>query len=324
MLIRLFKGVLPSKLFLAVLISIVGWLPFFIWETPAEQKFTMEFISNFFVWANLQWCYVTHVTIFLLASVLSIYLVQFNFKYIVIDERTYLPASILILLSIFISKTPNAINILVLSIIWLMCYDILYAQAGFKISVKSMFNAGLLLAIGSLFIWQSIFLIPLIWALSFISNNFNIRGVLSIIVGFFTFWLLLFYGMFYFDIFNEFTENILAQIAWKKQYIGFSILEQIPLLLASVLILIGFLATLIGLSNKKIITRKYYSTFYLSVLLITILTVSIPQIPLEYFFLTTIPLTFVAANYLLQTRLKWIPNIIFALFFMGIALFWIL
>ena len=324
MIIKLFKGALPSKLILVIFISIIGWLPFLVWGSPPEQSFTIEIIAQFVSWISQQWSYSVHFIIFTLASLLSVYIVQFNFKYILIDQRTYIPAIISVLLAVFLTNSTHAISILFLSIIWLACFDILFSQAGMKISVKAMFNTGLIIAVCSLFMWQSVFLIPIIWILSFIINSFNIRGVLSIVVGFATICLLFFYILFYYEITSEFNAALIDLLKWKKTFIELSLRNYIPLMLSMTLIISGLLATLFSLNNKKIITRKYYSAFFLSILVISLGSFAIPQIPLEYLFITTIPLTFITSNYLLQSKLKWVPNILFLFFFLGIALFWII
>ena len=61
-----------------------------------------------------------------------------------------------------------------------------------------MFKIGLLIALGTLFHWFAVILIPLVWILSFVTNGLNIRGLLISLVGFITFWILFGYGLFLF------------------------------------------------------------------------------------------------------------------------------
>jgi hypothetical protein len=323
MILRLFKGVLPSKLFLVLLLAILGWAPLFIWDVAVMQNFTLPYFADYFVWVNNLWPWSVATTMLVLTSLQAIYIIQINFKYILIDQRTYMPALIFGLMSVFLVNSPNAIAVLVANLVLLACFDILFANSGLRISVKAMFNIGLLLAFSSMFLWQSVFLIPLLWVLSFVVNQFNIRGLLASAIGFFSIWLLYFYGLYLFsdvapfvlrltDLYNE--VKVLAELQFTTY---------IPVLTSSLLLLFGFLVSIFSLGNKKIITRKYYFTLSLSVTFIIVAVILLNRIPIEYLYLMVAPLSFMASGYLLQSKIKWIPDIVLLVFFAGVALFWV-
>lgn len=323
MILQLFKGVLPSKLFLILLLGVLGWAPLFMWDVTAEQEFTLIFFTDYFVWVNNLWPYSVSMTMLVLVTLQAIYIIQINFKYILLDQRTYLPALIFGLMSIFIVSSPNAIALLTASLVWLACLDILYANSGLKISVKAMFNIGLLLAFGSMFLWQVAFLIPLFWILSFVLNTVNVRGLLAIIVGFVSIWLIYLYGLFLISGMQPFVEEIAFYKSSVKNLGDNTLLSVIPLATSSLLLLFGFLVSLFSLGNKKIITRKYYFTLSLSIVLVILVTLLLKMLPFVYLYFALVPLTFMASGYLLQTRNKWIHDIVFLIFLTGIVLFWV-
>ncbi len=323
MIIRLFKGVLPSKLFLILFLAILGWAPLFIWNTAVNQDFTLPYFVNYFIWVNTLWPWSVATTMLVLTSLQAIYIIQINFKYILIDQRTYLPALIFGLMSLFLVTSPNAIALLMTNLVALACFDILFANSGLKISVKAMFNMGLLLALGSMFLWQAAFLIPLFWVLTFVVYQFNIRGLLASVVGFFTIWLLFFYGLYLFSEIDPFVGRVTVLYHNVKFLTDLRFNSLLPVLTSSVLLFLGFLVSLFSLGNKKIITRKFYFSLFLLVTAITVATLLVPRIPFEFLYVVVAPLSFMASGYLLQSRVKWIPDLVLLIFFAGIALFWI-
>jgi hypothetical protein len=226
-------------------------------------------------------------------------------------------------MSIFIINSPNAIATLTASLVWLACIDILYANSGLRVSVTAMFNIGLLLAFGSMFLWQVVFFIPLFWVLSFVVNQFNIRGLLATIAGFVTIWLIYIYGLFLFFEIQPFIEHITTLFHSVKEMADAKLMGMIPVATSSLLLLFGFLVSLFSLGNKKIITRKYYFTLSLSIVLIVLATLLLKKLPFVYLYFALVPLTFMASGYLLQSRWKWVTDIVFVVFLSGVVLFWI-
>ncbi len=321
MIIRLFKGVLPSNLLLTIFIAIICWAPVFFVETTVAQEFTLQSLTDAFAWLNAKWEYSTIVVILVLIVVQAMYIIQVNHKHILIEKRSYLPALISTLLYLFFIKSPVIVALLLSNLLWLICIDILFSNSNYVIGIKAMFKIGLLIALGTLFHWFAVILIPLVWILSFVTNGLNIRGLLISLVGFITFWILFGYGLFLFGDIELFFSELLEKMKIIEVPLSVS-MEYLPHLVASILTVMGFFATLFTLRSRKIIARKFFTTFFITIIYFIIIVIASIHASTDFLIFIIIPLTYTTSEYLLQSRSKWIPSIAFLTFIAGIALFW--
>lgn len=322
MIIRLFKGILPSKLFLIALVAILCWSPIYFFELPNTQTFIIQQFSNIFVELYNILPRSTAAITMLLVVIQSVYITQINHKHILIEQRSYLPALIFTLLTLLFIKSPILISLLLINLVWLTCLDLLYSSAGPRISIKAMFNIGLLVAAGTMFHWLSILLLPVIWILSSITNRFSIRGLVVATIGFVTLSLLMIYTQFLVGDPNTIITNFQFQITQTNITLTPKISDMLPHALTSLLLITSCIKVFFSLRSKKVITRKYYYTLFITIIL-ALPTILIEKVPIDFLYLTIVPLTFISSEYLLQSKSRWKPSILLMSMLTAVLIFWI-
>lgn len=321
MLVDFLKGISLSKLMSVILIGLICWVPFFFSPINISFDYAIPLIRDFLPDYLNSHAYYGNIMVIMLVGIQSLYIIRLNYKYILLNQRTYLPALISTLLSIFFSINQNIIGILTINLFWMFCIDILFNQTGTKLNLKSYFKIGILLAISSFFFWPAAILIPIVWFISFSINSQNLRGLFSVLIGFFVIWLFYFYISYFIDDTTSITAFFSGLINHRD--INETNINLVVFICPLLFILMGLISTLSSLRKQKIIIRKYYLSFLLFFLIIPIVSIWLYFIPFIFIYLIIVPASFFGTHYLLYSKNKWIKNIVFLIFLGGIAIFWI-
>ena len=324
MLLRLFKGVGPGTIFLVIVTLLLVWASAFI---NLQGRFSLYFdLDPMPLYGALSQLIGTRplpgviFTLFLV-SLMAFLMVNLNTYLFFINERTFLPAVIFILLSGLFPQY-QVLNPAIFGAMFLML-AIRRIMESHRVSgiAYEYFDAGIFIGTGSLFyanlIWFGLLLIVGIALL----RTINMREILISFIGLLTPFFLT-AGIYYLlerdlhELWSGFVYNIFGITG----NFEFSRLTIVTLLVIGFITLrsMGFLFMVIN--SKKIQSRK---TFYLLlwVLMIALaIYILLPPVSVEIIWIVGIPVSYLLAHYFVFVRKKFIPELFFSALFLLIAL----
>lgn len=319
MIVNFLKKVSLTRLILIFFIGVISWLPFFFFPLNVSFDYAIPPVRDFFQQYVSPQAFYIIILVFVIIQ--ALYAVRLNYKYILVNQPTYMPALIFIILSVFFATNPDIVGALISNLFWMICVDILFNQAVSDINIKSYSTVGVLLAIGAFFFWPVIALIPIIWIISFVINSRNLRGLFSVLTTFVAVWLLYFYISFFLDDLESI--NIFFNSLFLHK-VNVFINQSENLICPSLFIFAGVLSFLFSRTKQKIIIRKYYSSFIIILITITVISVWLYFVPYVFIYLTIVSTSFLGTLYLLSIKNIWVKNIMFLILLGGVVLYWVL
>ncbi len=258
---------------------------------------------------------------FSLVLLMSFMLVRFNTAVFFINERTFLPAVIYILLSGLFPQYQHMNPVLIGAVFLMLAARKIMDSYRFQGVAYDLYDAGLFVGTGSLFyadlIWFGLLIIIGIVLL----RTANFREILISVLGLATPYVLIF-GLYY--VLGKDISSLLSVI----QYNLFAsspdyIFTRITI---AVLFILGFLIFfsifhLLSLMNaKKIKSRKTFYLFLWLFFISGILYVILPSVSVEIIWITGIPVSYFMSHYFVFIRKKLISELFFILLFILIGI----
>jgi len=319
MLLRIFKSIQPSIIFLIILMTIGIWLNAFLNPGNSNFYFNEHPMPLYGVLTNLvsPVSFLGKLITMIIWVIHGLLLVRLNTKFFFINERTYLPAAVFILSACFIADLQSLNPVIISSIFLLITIErLIDSYRNTNISFNS-FDAGLLIGTGTLFYLNLGFFLLLIWIGLLILRPVNWREWVVPILGFCTpvilaaaiYYLLngdlfLFIGIirdnlvpFKYDI-TQFHYYFLGYLALLVAFASFQILRDII--------------------TKKIKSRKIFLIFWWVFSISAIVFFIVPWVSFEMIVFAFVPLSFLLTNYYLNIRVKWFGELTFLLFAGGL------
>jgi hypothetical protein len=324
MLLRTFKGTGPGVIFLIIVTLIAVWVsallnqrlhPRFIYESdPMPLYGLLKGLLN-----NSHTLGV--ILSFLLVSLMSFLMVNFNTTVFFIHERTFLPALFYVLLGGLFPDHQILNPVLPAAVFLIMA--IFRIMDGYHISgtAYNYFDAGILISTGSLFyanlIWFGVLVIIGIALL----RTGNLKEIAISLLGLLTPYLITF-GVYYVigknvgDLWRVLGDNLFS----KPTYYPFQALTIVALVFCGVLIFISLLKLLQQINNKKIKSRKTFSLLIWTFMISLIVYFALPSASIEIIWLTSIPVSYFLTHYFVFVKKKMVPEILFTMLFVFILL----
>jgi hypothetical protein len=324
MLLRLFKGTGPGVMFFIIITLVAVWISAFLnaqtdslspYETnPMPLYILMKIVigSNHFLGVLFS---------FSMVSLIAFLLVNFNTNVFFINERTFLPALIYILISGLFPKCQLLNPALPASIFLILAVIRIvdsYRKPG---TAYNFFDAGILISTGSLFyanlIWFGLLLIIGIAIL----RTGNFREIAISVIGLITPYLIAF-GIYYVTgldlaaLLSLIEDNLFGR---SGDFI-FSRLTIVVLIYTGLIILLSIVYLFMGLNSKKIKSRKTFSLLNWVFLISMAVYIVLPSVSVEIVWLTGIPVSYFLTHYFVFVKKKIVPEIFFSVLFALILL----
>ena len=256
---------------------------------------------------------------FLIVSLISFLIVNFNTTVFFINERTFLPALIYILLGGFFPD-HQLMNPVLPASIFLMITIIRIMDGYHKTGTAyNYFDAGLLISIGSLFyvnlIWFGLLVIIGIALL----RTGDLKEIVISILGLLTPYLITF-GLYYvagkdLRVLVKLLENNLFA---RSTFYPFPRLTIVALLYTGLLVLISLVQLIKHMNTKSIKSRKTFSLMIWTFLISIIVYFAVRSVSIEIVWLASIPVSYFLTHYFVFVKKKLVPEILFTLFFVFI------
>jgi hypothetical protein len=328
MLLRLFKGTGPGVIFLIIVTLLSVWFSaFFKLRGHFSLYFDLNPMPLYGVISSIIGTNPLPGIIFSLASVslMSFLIVNLNTTLFFINERTFLPAFIYILISGLFPQY-QLLNPAIFSALFLML-AIRRIMDAYRVqgTAYSFFDAGILIGTGSLFyanlIWFGILVIIGIALL----RTGNIKEILISVIGLITPYILTF-GIYYVlgkdlkDLWSILEYNLFG----KRTVFEFTPLTIVAVIYLGLITLMSIVYLLVRMNTKKIQSRKTFSLFIWGFLITLGVYFILPSVSVEIVWLAGIPLSYFLTHYFVFSRKKVVPEILFSVLFVLILLIQIL
>lgn len=328
MLLRFFKRTGPGVILVLIVTLLAVWIRPFI---QLKGHFSLYFdLSPMPLYGLVSSIIGTNplpgvILSLVLVSLMSILIVNLNASLFFINERTFLPAFIYILISGLIPQF-QLLNPAIFSSLFLMM-AIRRIMAAYRIqgTAYSFFDAGILIGTGTLFyanlIWFGILIIIGIALL----RTGNAKEIVLSIIGLITPFIMT-VGIYY--MLNKDLRELLSLFEYnlfgKHTTYDFSRLMVLTTIYLGFMLVLSISFLMMVMNSKKIQARK---TFFLLiwVFLISVgIYIVLPSVSVEIIWLIGIPVNYFLTHYFIFSRKKLISEILFSIFFILILMIQVL
>jgi len=328
MLLRLFKGTGPGVIFLIAITLGALWISAFL--NPQMPELAIYETSPMPLYSIVRFLIGNHPLLgvifsFLIVMVMIFLITSFNTSVFFINERTFLPAVIYILLSAIFPQC-QVLNPVLPSALFLMVAVMKIMETYRKPGTAfNFFDAGILISIGSLFYMNVIWFGLLVMIGIALLRTGNIKEIAISVLGLVTPYFIV-AGLYYVlgkDL-RAFLSDIIYNLFGESPGYTFSRFSIIVLILSGLIILVSIVFLLMQMSSKKVKARKIFFLFLWAFFISLSLYFSLPSISVEMIWITGIPACYILAHYFVFVRKKILPEIMFSGFFLLIMLLQIL
>lgn len=300
MLLRLFR---TNGAQMIVLIPIIGIL---LWLGPFLKPSTVSLLSDTLrlpLYDGLFYEFIADglvqkILAFLMVIAIAFLMVRLNTRYIIINNRTYLPAIIYVIVTSGIPVVQKLNPALVSAFIILLIVEIILDSYRFESLFYGFFTAAFLLGVGTLIYPFLAYFMIFLWAGIILLRKFNWREWVFTFLGFI---LPLIFAFSYYYLFFDRPLDLFEQYEkfYQKSfdfhgynfsiYLFFGVLTFI-LLFASQFLMQAY-------SARKILSRRAFSTFFWLFLNTVAVYALINQASVELIYILAIPISFLLSNY---------------------------
>ncbi|MGM0464551.1 MAG: hypothetical protein ACQEQW_07820 [Bacteroidota bacterium] len=321
MLLKIYRGIGPGTILVILISLVLVWLQALINPSAPAMYHDNNPAPLYSLLLSLFEGRPLAGTVFsmILVMLISIYLVNFNTRLFFINERTFLPASLYVLMSGYITTNQVLNPVLPASLLLLLSFDRLIVSYRKPGIAYNLFDASLLTGVAALLYTNMIWFFLLIIIGISIFRSFNLREIFIALSGLLTPVVIL-YSVYYLtgrDILwlnSFFIDSIITDVAdyyWSPEFI---IISAVNLLI--------FLVSLLHLwsifNTKKVRSRKIFSLFTWMLLLTAGIYFLIPSTSVELMYIFIIPLVYILTHHLVMIKNKKIANYIFAIIFLSV------
>lgn len=239
-----------------------------------------------------------HISALIFTILLAFLILKLNVQYGFIKVRSFLPPSLFVLITSGMPDLHAMHPVYPATLFLVLAIDRIFNSFDKEIIHSNAFDAGIFLAIGSLFYLHLVFFFPLLWfGFIIIKPKVNWREYILTTIGFVLPWLgaLIYYLIagrqdeLWTTLQMNFTspqiflrENLPIQI-----YVGYLVL----------LTLLGSIFLLSQYDDRRISSRKFFKVFFWIFLISIVLIAANPAVSQEIIIILAFPLTFLISNF---------------------------
>ena len=329
MFLRFFKGTVPIVILMIAIIFIAAWIPVFFsksiiqnnvsYDNPMPLFGLLEYLSASRVW-------ISNVVAALICAVLAFLITHLNTTHLFLNERTFVPSLIFILIIALFPQYQSLNPVLPASLFIVFALKRMLESYHMKGVAYNFFDAGILIGIGSLFYANLIWFGVLVFIGIAILRSVNVAEIFISILGLITPYIIMF-GLYYlldYDL-NKLYLLIYNNIFTEAAGFSFSKFTIAALTFLSIFAVFSLVQALIFQKTKKIKSRKTFSLLTWMLFIAISVYFFVPSSSLELIWIAGIPLSYFISYYLIFSKRKIFSEILLSLFFLItllIQIFW--
>lgn len=302
MILKTLKSNQPFHFLLIPLIAIALWIKSFMNAAvfpfyPGEDLMLLYQPVDYLLGKNPLASTITALVFMILLAFL---ILKLNVQYAFIRVRTVLPSCLFVLITSGMPDLHAMHPVYPAALFLILTVDRIFNTYDKEVIHSNAFDAGIFLAIGSLFYLNLAFFFPFLWlGFIIIKPKVNWREYILTTLGFSLPWIAALTYYLASGSSDELLNILKSNFIPHKDFLR----SNLP-----VRIYIGFLIFLTMLSSffllsqydeKKISSRKYFKAFFWIFLISVILIVASPAVSQEIILVLAIPLTYLISNYLI-------------------------
>lgn len=280
-------------------------------QAPFKLPYLSDFASR---WTQLDR---TELLLSLFAFFLLIfaafYLVRINISHMIIGHRSQFPAIFFISIVSFVFRYELFSPAIIALIFLLFAIDRILGSLNSQKLTYRFLDAGILIAIGSIFYINLIFFLPFLWVAQIILRAFNLREFLYTLIGLLLPFLYIFSASYFFDVeVSDTIEQIKGWIKMNRSFnyslafyggIGYYLL---------VMIVAQFYA-INKFTVSKVQTRKIFQIWFYLFINAVLIVLFIPSAGIEIIFFMAIPVSILLSIYFTDCRSSIFNRVMFIL-----------
>ncbi len=246
---------------------------------------------------------VSDIFALLFIILLAFLILKLNVQYTFIRVRTVLPSVLFILITSGLHELHAMHPVYPAALFLILTIDRIFNAYDKEVIHSNAFEAGIFLAIGSLFYLNLVFFFPFLWiGFVILKPKVNWREFILTTLGFIFPWLV---ALAYYAGTGQ-TDELLGTLKANLSLHQSFLRENLPIqIYMGFLVFLTLLASFLILSQydgKKISSRKYFKAFFWIFLISCILIAANPAVSQEIIILLAIPLTYLISNYLIYMK----------------------
>jgi hypothetical protein len=316
MFLKISKSNQPFLVLLVPLVGVLFWLKTFLGRWPdfpfdysSDQMPLFSLVYNFLQKNQA----LSDIVSFFMILISAFLINRLNLKFILIPERSYLPSIFYVLLVSSFYKTQTLNPALFSSFFLLLAVERLLDSYKLEHLAYNIFDAALLIGLGSLFHFTVIFFVAYIWAALLILRPFYWREWLYSVLGIIVPYIFLFGIYFVIRIpFEKIWEPILYNFKESNHLkLHYGYLIQFGYF--TLVMIIASIHMMQVLSSIKILARRAFNMFLFFFLLSVAIPLIIPAASFEWIYVTAIPISFLLSHYFSSVRSNRVNELLFDL-----------
>jgi len=324
MLLKFFKGTSPAVILFIAIIFVAVWISAFLNTGDSVQNYGNEYhmpLYSFLIRildpGNLS----AIILSFLIAVLILFLIINFNTTIFFINERTFLPA-ILYLLIVIIFPEYRMLNP-VLPASLLLMFALRRIMDGYNKQgvAYNFFDAGILISTGSLFYGNLIWFGTIVFIGIVIMRPVSFSEIAVSLLGLITPYLITF-GLYYVlgkDL-DELLTLIYNNLFTESISYSFSRLTIVTLIFAAIIILLSIGYIIMLQNTKKIKSRRTFSLLIWIFVISIVVYVAIPSVSVELIWIAAIPVSYFMSHLFIFSKKKIISEILFMTFLVLVLL----
>jgi len=243
---------------------------------------------------------VSNIVALVFIILLAFLILKLNVQYTFIRIRTVLPSILFILITSGLHELHAMHPVYPAALFLILTVDRIFNSYDKDVIHSNAFEAGIFLAIGSLFYLNLVFFFPFLWiGFIILKPKVNWREYILSTLGFIFPWLVAFayYGASGQS--DELMVTLKANLSLHQSFLRQNLPIQIYMGFLVFLTLLASFLLLSQYDGKKISSRKYFKAFFWIFLISCVLIVANPAVSQDIIILLAIPLTYLISNYLI-------------------------
>ncbi len=311
---KLLKSYQLTNLLLIIFLTTALLLKYFIMsgagiDTGTEEHSIYKWVIIFF--NNIDAPAINKTLAFFLILFEALFFIVISNHYNLLGKRSYLPMLIYLLI---ITNTINSLNIsaiLFANILFLSAWMIIKKASGKDHALSNYFNASVLIAIASLFYFNYLYLVVILWINLIIVRGPKIREMILSILGVAVIWYFVFSYFYINDIsFSGFGQKFILKLKF-NDFFSIDLSEKITRLYIITLFTLSILSLFKYFNNLKIDIRNNLKLLF-SIFIVGLLLIILTSASIEMVHLIAIPVSLFISNYLISMKKVFWSNVFLA------------
>lgn len=302
MLLKTFKSNQAYHFLLIPLIAIALWAKAFVHPAiytfyPDENLMILYKPFNYLLANNPL---TDNIVALIFTILLSFLILKLNVQYAFIRVKTFLAPTIFMLITSGIPDLHAMHPIYPAGLFLILTIDRIFNSYDKEVIHSNAFDAGIFLAVGSLFYLNLVFFFPFLWiGFATLKPKVNWREFILTTIGFALPWLIAAGYFLAAGQTDELVRILQANILTHQIFLREGLSIQIYIGYLVLLTVFGSFFLLSQYDEKKISSRKYFKAFFWIFLISDILIFTVPAVSQEIMIIVAIPLSYLISNYLI-------------------------